>query len=90
MSVRLPAEKAEKLKMSCEQLRSQKSVTLKELPRVIGMMVASFPGVQYGELFYRRLDNLKNKAVKDNRGRYDVEVKLMIEIKRILTGGLAT
>ena len=81
MSVRLPAEKTEKLKMSCEQIRSQKSVTLKELSRVIGMMVASFPGVQYGQLFYRRLDNLKNNALKDSRGRYDIEVKLTSEVK---------
>ena len=51
MSVRLPAEKAEKLKMSCEQIRSQKSVTLKELSRVIGMMVASFPGYNMDSCF---------------------------------------
>ena len=81
MSARLPAEKAEKLKMSCEQMGSQKSVTLKKLSRVIGLMVSSFQGVQYGQLFYRRLDNLKNKALKDSRGRYDVEVKLTSEVK---------
>jgi hypothetical protein len=47
-------------------------------------MVASFPGVQYGQLFYRRCDNLKNLALKTSCGNFDSMVTLTTPVKQDL------
>ena len=66
MTVKLKEKKTLKLKAACVNLLRKREVTLLELAKVIGIIVASFPGVQYGQLFYRRCDNHKNKVLKEN------------------------
>ena len=39
-------------------------------------MVASFPGVQFGELYYWRCDNLKNAGLKNAKGNYRGKIRL--------------
>ena len=39
-------------------------------------MVSSFPGVEFGKLYYRQLEIEKNIALKDNKGNYDVSLSL--------------
>ena len=51
-------------------------VTIQELARVIGMIAASVPGVQYGSLFYRVCDNHKSKASKINCANYSATTVL--------------
>ena len=55
--------------------------TLHRLAQVVGQMVASFPGVQFGELYYRRCDNLKNQGLKEHRGDYSKTIGLTEECK---------
>ena len=76
MTVQMKEEKIDTLKLACQSLLDSKWVTIHQLAQVIGQMVASFPGVQYGQLFYRRCDNLKNKALDDNCGNYDAKIEL--------------
>lgn len=38
--------------------------------------MVSFPGVIYGPLYYRRLDNHKTKALKLARGNYQAKTRL--------------
>ena len=76
MTVKLTNEKATKLKLACQTLLDKNLVTIKHLASVVGLMVASFPGVQYGQLFYRSLDNFKTKALKRARGEYSAKTKL--------------
>ena len=47
-------------------------------------MVASFPGVQYGQLFYRRCDNHKTPAIKWEKGNYAAKISLPIGCKEHL------
>ena len=76
MTVKLTDEKATKIKLACQTLLEKKLVTIKHLASVVGLLVASFPGVQYGQLFYRSLDNFKTKALKQAKGEYMAKTKL--------------
>ena len=75
MSVRLPPWKA------CEDLLHQHNPTIREVTHVIGLIVSSFPGVQYGELYYRYLEQDKIQALQDNRGDYDAPMSLSQEAR---------
>ena len=46
--------------------------------------MSSFPGVQYGQLLYRRCDNFKSQALKEHRGNYNAQIKLNSECKEDL------
>ncbi len=39
-------------------------LTVRELSQLIGSLVSSFPGVQYGPLHYRSLEALKLKCLR--------------------------
>ena len=52
--------KADKVKLAIQSLLKQNSPVIREVASVVGLMVSSFPGVRYGPLFYRALENEKN------------------------------
>ena len=52
-----------------------------ELPKLIGKLVSSFPGVAFGPLFYRDLEMAKTEALKVNRGGYDSTMVLSDDMK---------
>ena len=64
MTVSLTPSKAMKVK-SIELLHNQ-SPTIPTVSEMIGLMVASFPGVMYGPLYYRQLEIEKVAALKQN------------------------
>ena len=66
MTIRLPPVKAASVRQACENLFNQDNPTIREVARVIGFIVSSFPGVQYGELHYRYLEHNKIEALHDN------------------------
>ena len=84
MTVKLTAQKAAKVKSACQMLLSTNLVTLRNLTKVIGLLVSSLPGVKYGQLFYRSCDNHKNKALKLNNGNFDSKTTLTDKCKHDL------
>ena len=46
-------------------------VEILQVSQLLGFMVASFPGVEYGPLFYRSLENDKIDALRESRGNYN-------------------
>ena len=48
MTVRLTPEKKESIKSYCIELLEKQIFTIREIAKVIGKLVASFPGVMYG------------------------------------------
>ncbi len=50
MIVCLTTTKAQKLKKACQKLLCQSHPTMKAVSKVIGILVASFPGVEMGPL----------------------------------------
>ena len=59
MTISLTKEKKDKIYKMCQSLLQAKKPTIRTLARVIGNLVASFPGVKYGKLHYRNLENDK-------------------------------
>ena len=57
------------------------SSTIREVARVIGLIVSSFPGVQFGELHYRYLEHNKIVALQANKGDFDALMTLSQEAR---------
>ena len=69
MTVSLGISKRDYVKLLIQQLLSS-TITVRDLAQVIGTLVASFPAVEYGRLFYRQLEILKTQTLR-NAFNYD-------------------
>ena len=84
MTVSLSPEKAVNIQQSCLELKDKKETTIRELARVIGKIVACFPGTKFGPLYYRKLEKLKILALKKAAGNYEAVTWLTKEAKQEL------
>ena len=71
MIVYLPTEKVSTIVNECRKLASKDHATIRQVARVLGLMVSSFSAVEYGPLYYRNLELAKIQALKFNTGNYD-------------------
>ena len=62
MTVSLTPQKKATLKKLVNQLLTIRSPTIRFLAKVLGKLIASFPGSKYGPLYYRSLDIDKNQC----------------------------
>ena len=76
MSVRLTAERKCNLKDTCNKLLKARKLTIRDLAKVIGKVVASFTAVKYGPLYYRHLEENKKAALLVAKGDYDSPVSI--------------
>ena len=83
MSVRLTAERKCNLKDTCNKLLKAKlrKLTIRDLAKVIGKVVASFTAVKYGPLYYRHLEENKKAALQVAKGDYDSPVSITISAR---------
>ena len=79
MTIRLLPVKAERVWLACQSLLDKSQMTIREVAQVIGLMVSSFPAVQFGELYYRALERNKILALQESRGNYDAPMYLSNE-----------
>ena len=85
MTVKLTEDKAANLQKACQTLLRNKNPTIREVARVIGKIVSSFPGTNYGPLYYRHLEHDKTIALKQNKGNFDGNMTLSTSAKSELT-----
>ena len=85
MTIRLPPTKAERVRLACQSLLCKSKMSIREVAQVIGLIVSSFPGVQFGELYYRNLEKDKILALQISKGDYDSPVYLSNESRSELT-----
>ena len=71
MTVSLTPSKTMKVKSKAVELLHNQSPTIRTASEMIGRMVASFPGVMYGLLYYRQLEIEKVAALKQNQGNFE-------------------
>ena len=71
MRISLTAGKADSLKAAAQALLLRKSPTIRGVADVFGKMVASFPEVHLGPLYYRQLENDKLQALREKYGNFD-------------------
>ena len=85
MTIVLARDKAQKLLDSCKELLGKQSPTIRDVARVIGKIVSSFPGVMYGPLHYRLLEHDKTSALQKCHGNFDKHMTLSKAAKEELT-----
>lgn len=78
MTVRLTEERVQTLKECCQNLIKKNPVTIRDLARAIGLIVASFPAVRHGPLFYRCLEHDKKLALNKEKGDFDKSCSLSV------------
>lgn len=81
MTVKLTHDKCQKVTHACSSLLQKSEMTILEVAQVIGYLVSSLPGVQYGKLHYRILEIEKNKALLQNKGNYESLMHLSSKAK---------
>ena len=81
MTVRLTPEKAGNVASFCKSLLEAQSCTIREIARTVGLMESSFPGVTYGPLHYRDLENDKITTLKAHKWDYEKSVVLSEQAK---------
>lgn len=63
MTISLSQSKAKNIRQILMKART-KPLTVRKLSKIIGILVACFPAVEYGRLFYRHMEMIKIKALK--------------------------
>ena len=61
MSVRLPSDMCRAVIELCQEVLSQKRVTIRKFSKLIGILVATEPGIEYVPLYYKPLEKTFRK-----------------------------
>ena len=77
MIVTLPQTKAQEVKDLCRELMGTYLPSIRMVAQVIGKVIATFPAVEYGPLYYRSMERDKIAALRQNRGHFDRKMKLL-------------
>lgn len=75
MTISLPCDKVEQIKLDCQWALSQQAVSVRDLCRIIGRLTASIQAVLPAPLQYRRLQRLKNLCFAETQD-FDAHVTL--------------
>ena len=85
MMVFLTTKKTNKILQLCIETIARKHLTIRELAKLIGNLVAALPAAQYGQMHYRTLERLEIQALKVSHGNWDaictLEPKHKLEIQ---------
>ncbi len=76
MQVRLTQKKTDKILALLQKYINWKFMTIRELCKIIGNIIAALPAAQYGKMHYRHLERFKIKALKQNQGNFDAYCRL--------------
>ena len=85
MIVYLPEEKVQKIVSECKKLVSKCQATIRQVAKVLGLMVSCFSAVEYGPLFYRKLELAKIQALSINCGNYDAVMPVTSDMAQDLS-----
>jgi len=85
MTIMLTHERKQKLLNACARLlERKKEEKIRTVAYCTGLMVASFMAVLLGPLYYRVLEENKNRALSDNKGNWESKMLLSEESKNEL------
>ena len=85
MTVRLTVERRSKIKTSVRNLLRLPKITIQNVAEVVGQLVATFPAVPHGKLFYRYVDIDKTEALKQAKGDFSAPMVLSQQASADLT-----
>ena len=81
MTTQLTTDKALGLKTVCTEFLRATTLSIREVVSTIGRIVASFPGMMHGPLFYRLLEKDKCVALQQGKGNFDAHLALSQQTK---------
>ena len=84
MTVTLTPERKADLVAVCSAAARKDHISIREVAKVIGKIVASFPAVMYGPLHYRQMEKEKKEALRHNAGDFDQHMSLSSRAKKEL------
>ena len=84
MIVQLNKRKTDELLILCKKLLVKQEYKIQEIAELTGKMVAALPGVQYGNIYYRMIDNDKNESLKKRKGDFSATMTLSVQSKEDL------
>lgn len=84
LSVKPTADKSKKIVHECNEIMHKRTITIQTLSEIVGKLVALEPGNLYAKLYYKRLENFKNKMLKKYKGNYKAKVRLDDDCKEDL------
>ena len=76
MTITLTDDKKVKVKANCTAMQHKHETTITELAQLVGTLVSSLPGVQFGKLHYRKLEIEKNLALREHKGNFEALISL--------------
>ncbi|CAB4038940.1 Hypothetical predicted protein [Paramuricea clavata] len=86
MQVTITPGKKLNLIETCKELLTKEYPTIREVARVIGLLISNFPGVAMGPLHYR-LSEADNAALEHNKGKFDATAHPRLKPRKNLCGG---
>ena len=81
MEVSLPVSKVHTLISECSVLFYKSKATIQSVARLVGLMVSSFSAVEYGRLFYRKIEIGKIQALNKAKGDFSKLMYITCEMK---------
>ena len=84
MTIYPTPKKANDIISTIKDLLHRSDVTIRDLSRIVGKLIAVSPGNKVGPIFYKRIENYNITKLKQNRGLYDSIITLSEEVKEDL------
>lgn len=81
MIVYLPPDKVANIVQETTKLLVKQEASIRQVAKVIGLLVSAFSAVEYGKLFYRYLEMEKSRALKANFGNFDAVMNISSDMK---------
>ena len=81
MKISLPERRVMTLVQACQAITHKDEAQIRQVARVIGLMVAATPAVVLGKLHYRNLEKAKIDALKQVQGNFDARMTISEEMK---------
>ena len=81
MMLSLTEKKENKIKTILTDYLCKYKISARELARILGDIVPSFPVVTYGPLHYRHLEREKIKGLKYHKGNFEEKIRLSAKAK---------
>ena len=85
MTINVPKSKIHKLKSEGTQILEKKVLTLRNLAKFIGMIIATFDAFPRGKLHFRKLESAKSNTLKNEYGNYDANIAVNQTIREETT-----
>ena len=71
MTVALTEKRKQTIINACVEISNTRTPLIRNVARLIGLLVASFPAVAHGLLYYRNLERDKTQALKHSKGQWE-------------------